>query len=592
MLSKIRLNYWRTHVVAWILLVALFGVAGIATSTVLAYRRATFELIVERNRQVTHLSAARMHDELAKFSQALAALARTQEMTGRDLEAQRQALRTAAFVQQGLFDGGVVLLDTRGRVTAAVPGRPEIVGMDWSNYSYFRQLLSTPGAVYSNAMGHGPEGTQAVVVSVAILDGDGQFSGALAGMLRLGEMTISPLYASIVRLRIDHGGSTFLLDGQRRILFDSVGDRVGELYATIGTTDPLLSGQAGTLRVGAPGAGEMILSYAPVPGTPWTLVTEDDWQGLMGPTRRYVDLLLTLLGAGMILPLVGAGVLYARQRDARLADEEGQNQELRIANELKDALMPPHAPIVPGWNLPVYHQPAVEPGGGFYDFVLLADGRLMFAMGETIESGMATALTLATIRTTLRCAARTYLAPAQVLQSANENLCAELPVDTAVCCFFGILDPVDGVVHYANTGHVPVWHWHDDQIDELDGEGLPLGTSLDSVYEAHSITIRPGECLLVFHRQLLTHGNAQGEPFGLPTVQAHVERDQGRAAHPIAAVRSALQEFLGGGSLVEPPLTLFMLQRLAAAAAESGEIITRSRRADAARGANVTRQVA
>ena len=67
---------WRRRLIAGGMVLALAVLAGVAAFTYLAYQQAASELVIERDQQVTYLSAARLRDELLKFSDVLVALAR------------------------------------------------------------------------------------------------------------------------------------------------------------------------------------------------------------------------------------------------------------------------------------------------------------------------------------------------------------------------------------------------------------------------------------------------------------------------------------------------------------------------------------
>ena len=132
MLSDLKDRLWRSRWISWLLLLAVFVLAAVALRTFLDYRSAAMDLVLEVNQQVTHLSAVRVQNELSKFSDALVTLARTQDMSSKNPVLQTRALRQALPIREGLFDGGIVLLDNFGKVTAVEPERPELLGADWS----------------------------------------------------------------------------------------------------------------------------------------------------------------------------------------------------------------------------------------------------------------------------------------------------------------------------------------------------------------------------------------------------------------------------------------------------------------------------
>ena len=57
---------WRRRLIAGVMVFTLAGLAGVAVFTYLAYQRAASDLVIERDQQVTYLSAARLKDEMLK----------------------------------------------------------------------------------------------------------------------------------------------------------------------------------------------------------------------------------------------------------------------------------------------------------------------------------------------------------------------------------------------------------------------------------------------------------------------------------------------------------------------------------------------
>src|SRR5512135_1290711 len=109
---------------------------AVALATYYAYQRVTEELVVGRNRDVTRLSASQLSSDLTTYSDILASLARTADLSSGDSSRQAVALKQAGN-RLVVFDAGVVVLDQHGRVAAAEPVRPDVAGQDWSDRSYF-----------------------------------------------------------------------------------------------------------------------------------------------------------------------------------------------------------------------------------------------------------------------------------------------------------------------------------------------------------------------------------------------------------------------------------------------------------------------
>ena len=60
-----------------------------------------------------------------------------------------------------------------------------------------------------------------------------------------------------------------------------------------------------------------------------------------------------------------------RSRVAEIQERERIEQELRVARQIQQALLPEATPELYGWQLAAYYKPAREVGGDFYDYLEL-----------------------------------------------------------------------------------------------------------------------------------------------------------------------------------------------------------------------------
>jgi anti-sigma regulatory factor (Ser/Thr protein kinase) len=137
-----------------------------------------------------------------------------------------------------------------------------------------------------------------------------------------------------------------------------------------------------------------------------------------------------------------------------------------------------------------------------------------------------------------------------------------MPPNMFVTCFYAILDPSSGHLQYANAGHELPYLRHADGVAELHARGMPLGLMPGMRYEEQSITVAPGENVLLYSDGLVEAHNPQREMFSLPRVRELV------AAHPLAdgttlihELLGALERFTGAGWKQEDDITLVTLQR-------------------------------
>ena len=172
-----------------------------------------------------------------------------------------------------------------------------------------------------------------------------------------------------------------------------------------------------------------------------------------------------------------------RIRAAAAQERERIEQELQVARQIQQELLPESVPKLEGWQIATYYGPAREVGGDFFDFVELSSGHLGLIVGDATGHGMPAALVMATTRGMLRGVVQSLESPGEVLARVNEALVADIPPSTFVTCFYGILDPESGRLLYANAGHNLPCRRHNDQADELRARGMPLGLMPGTGYE-------------------------------------------------------------------------------------------------------------
>jgi hypothetical protein len=190
-LLGIRWRSLRLKIIAWSFVPTAIILVAVALVGFYAYQRITEDLVFEKNREYSRRIAGQLAIDLGEFTSQLASLARAEDIYRGVIPIQQMALKQAGNRLE-VFDAGAIILDDHGRVVAAEPERPEIMGQDWSNRVYFRQMVHAPVSVFSDILNDGPSGAQVIVVAVPITGPRNEFVGTLAGMFRIGAVKTRP----------------------------------------------------------------------------------------------------------------------------------------------------------------------------------------------------------------------------------------------------------------------------------------------------------------------------------------------------------------------------------------------------------------
>ncbi|MDR0703946.1 MAG: FHA domain-containing protein, partial [Planctomycetaceae bacterium] len=77
-------------------------------------------------------------------------------------------------------------------------------------------------------------------------------------------------------------------------------------------------------------------------------------------------------------------------------------REMNIANTVQRGLLPLAPPTIPNYGFYDFYRPAKYLGGDYYDYIMLPDGRLVFALGDVSGKGVAASLLMAKLSAEVR----------------------------------------------------------------------------------------------------------------------------------------------------------------------------------------------
>jgi phosphoserine phosphatase RsbU/P len=207
---------------------------------------------------------------------------------------------------------------------------------------------------------------------------------------------------------------------------------------------------------------------------------------------------------------------YIKHLTETTAAKERIESELKIARNIQMSFLPKTFPPLQGKNrfeISARIEPAREIGGDLYDYSLIDDDHLFFAVGDVSDKGIPAALFMAVTKTLLKGIAESGMDPSEILNRSNQELCGENDSMMFVTVFCGILDLRTGLLKYSNAGHEPpIIVRRDCQPEFLPlPEGFLLGVEEGSRYETRDIELEPGDRLIVYTDGVTEAVNASGK---------------------------------------------------------------------------------
>jgi phosphoserine phosphatase RsbU/P len=235
-----------------------------------------------------------------------------------------------------------------------------------------------------------------------------------------------------------------------------------------------------------------------------------------------------------------------------VAQRERLNRELEIAREVQERLFPQKLPPIAGIEYAGACRPALGVGGDYYDFLALPAGKLGIALGDVSGKGIAAALMMASLQASLRSeATRAPDDLAGMMSSVNRLVYDVSSSNRYATFFYAQYDATSRRLTYVNAGHnapmlfhCPGGHWH---MLRLETGGSVVGLLENCVYEQGSVTIEPGDLLVVFTDGISEAMNDAQDEFGEERMIATVKECAGRsAAEVISGLMRAADSFAAG----------------------------------------------
>ncbi|HTH50355.1 MAG TPA: GAF domain-containing SpoIIE family protein phosphatase, partial [Pyrinomonadaceae bacterium] len=280
-------------------------------------------------------------------------------------------------------------------------------------------------------------------------------------------------------------------------------------------------------------------------------------------STEHLDILTTLASVASIR-VENASLLEAR------IERERMERELELATEIQQRFQPSSPPTVAGYEFQGISFSCYEIGGDYYDFIEREDGKMIIALGDVSGKGTAAALLMSSVHASIHAQISAKRTLGETIHSTNEYLVENTPANRFVTMFIGELDPETGVLTYINAGHnPPIVARGDGRVEQLDSGGLPLGLMPYSEYQPDTVTLTPGDAIVVYSDGVSEANNLNADEFGMDRLKTVIQSNVSRPASAIRdRIESALSDFTGTAP-ANDDITLVIVKRAAGAAAGS-----------------------
>jgi phosphoserine phosphatase RsbU/P len=227
--------------------------------------------------------------------------------------------------------------------------------------------------------------------------------------------------------------------------------------------------------------------------------------------------------------VMAAGVRDLLQQQA---EKDRLEEELRIARQIQMSLLPQGSVTLPGLRIAALCLPAAEVGGDYYDLLPLSDTRLGVLVADVSGKGTSAALYMAELKGLVLSLSRIYQSPKQLLGEANRILAATMDARSFITMTYAVVDTEARTMTYARAGHNPIL-----QLEARTGRtrvltpqglglGLDRGDRFEAVLEEAQVPLESGDLFLFFTDGLSEAMNGRAELFGERRLRDVLEQAQ------------------------------------------------------------------
>ena len=236
--------------------------------------------------------------------------------------------------------------------------------------------------------------------------------------------------------------------------------------------------------------------------------------------------------------------------------------ELSLAQEIQRALVPHHLPMVDGYAISAYCEPAQRVGGDFYDFMPTPSGSTLAFLGDVAGKGVSASLLSSMALGCLDAQLRSDERLESALATLNWILCEKEP-GRFVTLFLLCFDP-EGECRYASAGHntAYVYRAHETEVEELPSNSLVAGVMPECAFVSERFALCPGDSLLVYSDGLTEAENPDGEMLGECMVRRTIKEYASAGAESLKDALLSLVHSFTGGEKQSDDITFFVVEKL------------------------------
>ncbi len=247
-------------------------------------------------------------------------------------------------------------------------------------------------------------------------------------------------------------------------------------------------------------------------------------------------------------------------------ERERMEEELRIAREVQQKLLPHKTPKYNGVSIEALTITAYEVGGDYYDFINFSDDQLGFIIGDVSGKGTSAAFYMAEAKGVIQSLSKSFQQPRELLIRTNEILYETLERKSFISMLMATLNCKTNTLSFARAGHCPLLYYNSkvNKAALLQPEGIGVGLEKGDIFKKklkeEKVKCHSGDIFVFYTDGLSEARNHDGEEYGDERLRNLIETNAKKTTPELKKlVIDSILSFLNGQSLSDD-LTLLLVK--------------------------------
>jgi serine phosphatase RsbU (regulator of sigma subunit) len=177
------------------------------------------------------------------------------------------------------------------------------------------------------------------------------------------------------------------------------------------------------------------------------------------------------------------------------AENERKTQELEEARKLQLSMLPKEIPQSSDFEVTVYMQTATEVGGDYYDFYIDDNDTLTIAVGDATGHGMQAGTMVAASKSLFK--AKAVNPDPSLILKESSNALKDMGFSLMLMAMTVAKLSKDKIIlSSAGMPFTLLYRFEKNEVEELEVNGMPMGSMKDFPYKSEEVNIKSGDVIL------------------------------------------------------------------------------------------------